>query len=84
MAEIGNITVTIEFDSACASSSHLISMAEAALDLASPKWRSETAENRQAAKDDMMLALWRAAEENPVGKRAGIFRESPFRMKVVR
>ena len=44
-------------------SSHLVKMAEAALDEANPYWRRLSAQKRQDLKDDMMAAIFAAAEK---------------------
>jgi hypothetical protein len=77
------ITVALVFDASHAASSHWLSMAEAALDYAWPSWRSLDHEGRQSAKDQMMQVLLQSGTENPVGRRNGIDRSSPFRMKIV-
>lgn len=53
-------------------SSRLLSMAEAALDLSKPHWRHNVPAIRQAMKDEMAIALFKAAADNPVGVRCGV------------
>lgn len=53
-------------------SSRLLSMAEAALDLAKPSWRQFLPAMRQEAKDQMMGVLLGAYSANPVGMRCGV------------
>lgn len=48
-------------------SSRLLSMAEAALDLAKPSWRQWSPEMRQESKEEMMGVLLGAYSANPVG-----------------
>lgn len=53
-------------------SSRLLSMAEAALDICKPRWREWSAEMRQESKEELMFALFEAAVKNPVGVRCGV------------
>lgn len=53
-------------------SSRLLSMAEAALDLAKPSWRQWSPDMRQESKEEMMGVLLGAYSANPVGVRCGV------------
>lgn len=74
MAEMHEIMrLHVKFDDVSdLTSSRLLSMAEAALDVAQPHWRYHVPEIRQKMKNEMFFALFEAAIKNPVGKRCGV------------
>lgn len=78
MHEIVRLHVRLD-DITDLTSSRLLSMAEAALDVAKPHWRYHVPEVRQTMKDEMFFALFGAAMTNPVGKRCGVAMSEAWR-----